>query len=1092
MGVFRFNCDPTIPNLAQSDLLISANNIKADKRVLFVVSEPDQEDWSWGAVFAPNNKYFRLITDLFAASDTNMSSFNWAAVSLDAYYYAQGVGGIKPELEDADHIKYISDAIAESNTNRLLKLIEKHNPTDIVTFGKDAHAVFLEYSVLPYASKMQPSNWVGCSVPCAINGNLFKVWALPDPMVMLTSEAAKRTSNLLGFVARTLDYVVNGNPYLAMDYNIVDGAFVPSVDLTSLHKKELVDTIDKFDALMEKVRNAPVVSIDSEGPNLNRIATKLDIIQFAVDSTVGYVVPFEHKDAPWSPSEREYIRQEMADYFFSNDADYHIYHNASHDLPVLRARLRFSHYCADIWDLMAGEYALDENMADLGIYLRSLNPDRKGGFHNLQNLTCQYGCPVYLMGEFGKESRIGIHLMSLTTPGLLDYCAYDVTIPFFIHEKQRQRAYDVGYLGFDLVVRHTISDQLNMFGNMQFMGEQVDVNELFDLNMPDSPLYTLIRAEEQALRETDEVKKAVALLFDANQKNLTGSWADDDVILNDNNSFNFTSQEHLGVLFDKVMHLTSDDVTKSGKQSYGKGFKLKNQGNQLVGRWTDLVKAQKLKQAFLTPLIKIITTNPDSQTDQRVRSSYHFVNIVTGRIASTDPNLQQIPQHSAIAKLIKHLFIAREGSLFIKVDYSAHELRGWSIISGCQDLARAFQRGLDLLGEFRKLPDAELARRFETEGDIHRQNASLFFGVLVTEVTKVLRNAVKGISFGSIYGRSIDSIAKSLAMPVEEVQKVYDAFFERLPVAANWLHGIEDVAQRLLYVESPLHRRRHLWGFLGADREDKRTRGLFNALCRRARNSPIQGMGSDLGFTGARLLEKLVWLECKDEQRYFERLPLRTCNMVHDSNEIEVDYDWVMRALTYIEFALTTGNQWKVLNIYGMEFTVDMAIEMEIGPRLSKMEKWAPGVEDIYELGADGKPIKDEKGKPVVIGHNLLGDFNHLHEIIKSALEHQKNKMGHNIDVDAVLATIFDPRYTPDFLLQEVDRGSFDPELAEKYGYYDYLDVGTRTKFNGNMVERMNAGEFDQVVYKYAEYADKYKDYEADRRVKLKVPKVAH
>jgi hypothetical protein len=156
------------------------------------------------------------------------------------------------------------------------------------------------------------------------------------------------------------------------------------------------------------------------------------------------------------------------------------------------------------------------------------------------------------------------------------------------------------------------------------------------------------------------------------------------------------------------------------------------------------------------------------------------------------------------------------------------------------------------------------------------------------------------------------------------------------------------------------------------------------------------------------------------------------------------------------------------------------------------MEKWAPGVENIYQLDDNGKQVLDDKGKPIVVGTKLLGDFNHLHEILLDTLNHQRDELHYDIDVDEVMSVIFDPANTPDFLLGEVERGSFDPELADKYGYTDYVAQTSRTKFNLPMQARLGAGEFDDLVYCYPEYAVKFADYEQARKVKLKVPIVEH
>ena len=199
---------------------------------------------------------------------------------------------------------------------------------------------------------------------------------------------------------------------------------------------------------------------------------------------------------------------------------------------------------------------------------------------------------------------------------------------------------------------------------------------------------------------------------------------------------------------------------------------------------------------------------------------------------------------------------------------------------------------------------------------------------------------------------------------------------------------------------------------------------------------------------------------------------------------MEVEYLWVLPALSLIEYALTTGNQWKAENIYGTEFMVGMAIEIEIGPRLSKMSKWAPEAKPVFKLDADGKPVKPigedgKPGKPEVIGYELKGDFAHLHDIILKSLEFQRDKQGYDVDVDATMAAIFNPEFTPGFLLAQADR--LPDGLADKYGYTAY-GKEPRSFFNHDLKDHQEAGVFDELLSRYPKYADVYGQYEATRR----------
>ena len=542
----------------------------------------------------------------------------------------------------------------------------------------------------------------------------------------------------------------------------------------------------------------------------------------------------------------------------------------------------------------------------------------------------------------------------------------------------------------------------------------------------------------------------------------------------DDSYFDPGKPDHQAVLFSEVLKLETEHKTGKGRDSYGKAFKDDFKDIEIVRDFADYGKAQKLKQAFLSPLLQRMTGgDPDCIVDNMVRSTYQFKSILTGRVSSTDPNLQQIPSHGPLAKIVKECFVAPAGMFYVKVDFSAHELRLWSIIGNDPVLAKAFDVGVQLIYKFRHEPLAEFAKAHKLEGDIHRVNACTF-GMAPSpgEVDDDTRSAVKGIAFGSIYGRIVENIAKALKKPVEFVQKVYEAFFSKLPNASNWLLEIEKVAERNLVVESCIGRRRNLTGLCLASIDkgrNKRVKGIMNALRRRARNSPIQGMGSDLGFSGARLIEKIVWAMTKHQEQWRKELPIKNCNMVHDSSETLAYYKWLLRSLEIIEYGLTLGNQRRLHHVYGMDFLVDLAIEVEIGPDLAHMEKWAIGFRDkldddgnpVYKLDDQGQKIQawdkkkdapavDKKGNPKwEVEQVVSGDFDHLFDIVRAALVRQRDHYKHDIDVDEVLWEIFDPEITPRFLTDLAQRGYF--KHAEEYGYLDF-DIN-RVKDLGQMID---------------------------------------
>ena len=1070
-----------------------------DMRVLLLISRTDHEDVSYGALLDDRGISYKIYERVLRLANVDLKNVTFMAVPCDAFE-ATGCSGAGfdietgPEDED-DYHEADPDATGgdqeevqvSEETLRLLRThnerfvtsqVERFKPDLVIACGVGAGALAHTWVVDEVLAKQAPSLCVGRPVEAELGDAAFQLWLSPDPVYCAVgAREAERKVNLLGYIARIFDQAVNlGDLRFRIDEDVLFGAEII-----------LVEDMDTFHTMMDELWEARRMAIDTEARSLAVVSNSLQIIQFATRKDRAYVLPVKHKDTRFTPEELREILRELGDFFYDNDSLEHIYHNFSFDGPMLRSELEISHYCSDVWDTMAGEFAYDENVAELNDFLKTLNAvstrqlddgtegaSKAGGVYSLLHMSVNYGTLAYLAGEFGKEDRIGIHAMSLDTPGLLLYCAYDVLIPFQVAELQRQRFAYYNIKPQIKTVRHIIGDQLNTFGTMRRTGSPVDVDYLWYINGPESPIGKETAKLKEKILSSPEVKAAEEILKKRAGKHKTRSLLGLAASGEDDSYFDPGKPEHQAVLFSEVLKLETEHKTGKGRDSYGKAFKDDFKDIEIVRDFSDYGKAQKLKQAFLSPLLQRMTGgDPDCIIDNMVRSTYQFKSILTGRVSSTDPNLQQIPSHGPLAKIVKECFVAPADMLYVKVDFSAHELRLWSIIGNDPILAGAFDAGVQLIYKFRHEPLAEFAKAHKLEGDIHRVNACTF-GMAPSpgEVDDDTRSAVKGIAFGSIYGRIVENIAKALKKPVEFVQKVYEAFFAKLPNASNWLLEIEKVAERNLVVESCIGRRRNLTGLCLASIDkgrNKRIKGIMNALRRRARNSPIQGMGSDLGFSGARLIEKIVWAMTKHQEQWRKELPIKNCNMVHDSSETLAYYKWLLRSLEIIEYGLTLGNQRRLHHVYGMDFLVDLAIEVEIGPDLAHMEKWAIGFRDkldddgnpVYKLDDQGQKIQawdkkkdapavDKKGNPKwEVEQVVSGDFDHLFDIVRAALVRQRDHYKHDIDVDEVLWEIFDPEITPRFLTDLAQRGYF--KHAEEYGYLDF-DIN-RVKDLGQMID---------------------------------------
>jgi hypothetical protein len=255
----------------------------------------------------------------------------------------------------------------------------------------------------------------------------------------------ERTINLLGQVSRIVRAAINGELEYKIRNNFSDARII------------VVDTIAKFDKLLKLLYKKPIWGFDTEARSLARISNSLQILQCADSQDRAFVLPIKHKSANWTPDELAYILEKLGDYFYDNENILHLYHNASFDLPLLRAELGIAHYCADVWDTMAGEFAFDENLSVMNDFYKAVNkacgghpdddPDSEEkksiGHHTLLAQCLMYGNTEYLTGSFGKESRVNIHALDLyETPDLIRYCALDVLVLMGIFEQQIMRAHD--------------------------------------------------------------------------------------------------------------------------------------------------------------------------------------------------------------------------------------------------------------------------------------------------------------------------------------------------------------------------------------------------------------------------------------------------------------------------------------------------------------------------------------------------------------------------------------------------------------------------------------------------------------------------
>ncbi|WP_417515369.1 DNA polymerase I [Minwuia sp.] len=312
-----------------------------------------------------------------------------------------------------------------------------------------------------------------------------------------------------------------------------------------------------------------------------------------------------------------------------------------------------------------------------------------------------------------------------------------------------------------------------------------------------------IRVDADILRELSNDFAERAVKLEAEVHELAGE------------KFNLGSPKQLGeILFDK-MGLDGGKKTKTGAYATGADIleDLAVQGHDLPRRLLDWRQLTKLKSTYTDALQKEI----DAKTG-RVHTAYHMAGASTGRLASSDPNLQNIPIRTEEGRKIRRAFVAEKGHKLISADYSQIELRILAHIADIEALKQAFEDG----------------------ADIHALTASEVFDVPMADMDGDTRRKAKAINFGIIYGISAFGLARQLAIPQGQAKAFIDAYFERYPGVKAYMDQAKAQAKEHGFVETLYGRRIHLAGI----KDKNPARRSFSE--RAAINAPIQGSAADV------------------------------------------------------------------------------------------------------------------------------------------------------------------------------------------------------------------------------------------------------
>lgn len=523
------------------------------------------------------------------------------------------------------------------------------------------------------------------------------------------------------------------------------------------------------------------------------------------------------------------------------------------------------------------------------------------------------------IGKIGQHLKYDAHILSF----------YDIDLLGSIHAKPNNWAMDTmlaSYVinaaatrhGMDDLARHYLQTQTISFedvagkGAKQVSFDQVAIDLASDYACEDADItYQLfelfsekLAADENNAKLLHELEiptaeilcqmEANGILIKRPFLNELSKRFDEEIIALEKRAyevageaFNLGSPKQLGEMLFEKLGVAGGKKTKSGQYSTGEAV-LSKINHPLVEIVLEYRGLSKLKSTYTDALDNVA----DSETD-RVHTSYHQALTSTGRLSSTDPNLQNIPIRTATGRLIRQAFIAPEGRVILAADYSQIELRLMAHFSGDENLTRAFNEGLD----------------------IHTATAAEVLGKAVEAVSATERRNAKAINFGLLYGMSAFGLAKQLQMSRGEAQDYIDMYFERYPSVKDYMINTRASAYEKGYVETILGRKLYTPDINHSNRMVKQ------GAERAAINAPLQGSAADLIKLAMIAVDKV--------------LPKEHAKMllqVHDELVFEVDSDKVDSIRQLITDAmqdvLTTTAVAKGWNV---DFAVPLLVETDIG-----------------------------------------------------------------------------------------------------------------------------------------------------------------
>lgn len=524
----------------------------------------------------------------------------------------------------------------------------------------------------------------------------------------------------------------------------------------------LVDSQEKLDQLIDDLKNSKWLSFDTETTDVDPNRANLVGISLATEPTKGYYIPIGHKTGENQlPIEKivNAIRPFMEDSKVNK-----VGHNLKYDGMMLsKYGIEVHPY---IFDTMIAAWVVDPGTFNYG--LKDLAD---------QELNIQMTRIEELIGS-GKSQK---NMADVPASDVAGYAAADAAIPLALMPKLHQQLEKNNLLKvFDEIEMPLIP----VLAKMELAGIALDKE--FFTKMEDELSERLVEIES-------EVHKLVGY------------------------SFNINSTQQLSIALFETLGLESPTKKKtaSGHYSTNAAVLEELQGeHKVVDLLLEYRELSKLQSTYVKALPEQI--NPETG---RIHTSFSQTGAVTGRLSSSNPNLQNIPTRTELGRKVRNGFIADPGCGLLAVDYSQVELRIVAHMSQDEAMLSAFKAGQD----------------------IHSTTAAAIYEIPLDQVSKEQRRHAKAINFGLIYGMSPFGLSRTTGLTLSEAENFVKAYFKRFPSVKEYLDGLKKMAMQQGYVETLLGRRRYFPNLSTTTNVNLRNREEREAI-----NAPIQGTAADI------------------------------------------------------------------------------------------------------------------------------------------------------------------------------------------------------------------------------------------------------